>query len=243
MDNDIIEKALELEDEGELQECIRFLDENLAGVHDPLLKSDGMRILSECHLYKENPDVELAKKNAEESLNIAQEKKDDKRIGESYLLLSQILNLMEDSKAESYGRQALDTFQKANDKENLIYSMISLATILKNFEESSKLFERSIKEAEKVNDLDMMAQAAVNYAYLLLEEKGGDLPLKVLDDVIGRIISQGSTLSKKNERIAFVSNYSEVFDAASDIAMELDQYDTATRYASYLNKDPKESRK
>ncbi len=243
MDNEVIERALELEDQGELQECIKFLDESLTNIKDDLIRSDGLRILSECHLYKENPDLEQSKKLVEESLKIANERNDDKRIGESYLLLSQILNQMEDEKAEEFGRKAMEIFQKINDKENLIYSMISLATIIKDFNESSKLFEKSLKESESANDLDMMAQAAVNYAYLLLEEKGGEEPLKVLDKAIDKIIKQGAQLKRKNERIEFVNNYSEIFDAASDIAMELDQYDLATKYASYLNKDPQETKK
>ncbi|MGC8546194.1 MAG: hypothetical protein ACP5MU_00835 [Thermoplasmata archaeon] len=243
MDNEVIEKALELEDQGELQECIKFLDENLKNIQDDLIRSDALRLLSECHLYKENPDLELSRKLAEESLRIANDNKDEKRTGESYLLLSQILNQMEDEKAEEFGRKAMDIFQKINDKENLIYSMISLATIIKDFSEASKLFEKSLKESENSNDLDMMAQAAVNYAYLLLEEKGGDEPLKVLDRAIDKIIKQGAQLKRKNERIEFVNNYSEIFDAASDIAMELDQYDLATKYASYLNKDPQEGKK
>lgn len=243
MDNEIIEKALELEDQGELQECIKFLDENLKNIQDDLLRSDALRLLSECYLYLENPEVEMAKKLGEESLKISTEKKDEKREGESYLLLSQILNQMDDNKAEEYGKKAMEIFQKINDKENLIYSMISLATILKDFNEASKLFEKSLKESETSNDLDMMAQAAVNYAYLLLEEKGGEEPLKVLDKAIEKILKQGALLKRKNERIEFVNNYSEIFDAASDIAMELDQYDLATKYASYLNKDPQEFKK
>lgn len=243
MDNEIIEKAIELEDQGELQECIKFLDENLKNIQDDLSKSDALRILSECYLYSENPDTETAKKLAEESLKISADKKDEKREGEGYLLLSQILNQMDDTKAEEYGRKAMEIFKKINDNGNLLYSMISLATILKDFKEASKLFEESLRESEKVNDLDMMAQAAVNYAYLLLEERGGEEPLKVLDRAIDRIVKQGAQFKRKNDRIEFINNYSEIFDAASDIAMELDQYDLATKYASYLNKDPQEFKK
>lgn len=243
MDSEIIEKALELEDQGELQECIKFLDENLKNIQDELIKSDAMRLISECHLYKEEPDLEAAKKFAEDSAKIASDKKDDKRLAQSYLLLSQILNQMDDEKAEEYGKKAMELFQKVNDKENVLYAMISLATITKDFNEASKLFEKSLKESESSNNLDMLAQAAVNYAYLLLEEKGGDEPIKVLDRAINRIVKEGSQLKRKNDRIEFINNYSEVFDAASDIAMELDQYDLATKYASYLNKDPQSENK
>jgi tetratricopeptide (TPR) repeat protein len=148
--------------------------------------------------------------------------------------------LDDEKKAVEYGRKALDIYQKINDRDEAIYSMVSLATILSDFGEASSLFEKAMKEADNANNLGMLAQAAVNYAYLLVEQKGGDAPLKTLDKVIDRVIREAAKLKRKDERIRAVSNYSEIFDAASDIAMELDQYDLATKYAAYLNRDPTE---
>jgi len=240
MDNDILEKARQLEDNGDLRECIKYIDENIGSIQDVPSKIDALIIKSECYLYQEIPDYEKARQSAEEALNLSSERNDQKRVAESNLLLSQIFALDDGKKAVEYGRKALDIYQKINDKDEAIYSMISLATILSDFDEASSLFEKAIKEAESANNLDMLAQAAVNYAYLLVEEKGGEAPLKTLDKVIDRVIKEAAKLKRKDERIRAVSNYSEIFDAASDIAMELDQYDLATKYAAYLNKDPLE---
>ena len=243
MDTEIVEKARELEDNGDLKECIKYIDENIGSIRDALFKTDILKIKSECFLYQETPDPEMAKKSAEEALKISTEKNDMKRIAETNLLLSQILVLEDNTKAIEYGRKALELYQKINDKGEYIYSLISLATILEDFKEASSLFEKAIQEAESSNNIDMLAQASVNDAYLLVEQKGGDEPLKVLERVIKRIIGEAAKLKRKEERIRAVNNYSEIFDAASDIAMELDQYDLATKYASYLNKDPQESAK
>jgi len=243
MDTEIVEKARELEDNGGLKGCIKYIDENIGSIQDALFKTDILKIKSECFLYQETPDPEMAKKSAEEALKISTEKNDTKRIAETNLLLSQILVLEDNTKAIEYGRKALELYQKINDKGEYIYSLISLATILEDFKEASSLFEKAIQEAESSNNIDMLAQASVNYAYLLVEQKGGDEPLKVLERVIKRIIGEAAKLKRKEERIRAVNNYSEIFDAASDIAMELDQYDLATKYASYLNKDPQESAK
>lgn len=243
MDSEIIDKAKTLEDGGNLNECIKFIDENISFLEDSLAKSDVLRIKSECYLYQETPNADMARQFGEEALNISIDKKDKKREGESNLLLSQILVLNDNGKAVEHGRKALDIFQKLGDKNETVYSMISLATILEDFNEASSLFEMAINEADKTNNLDLLAQAAVNYSYLLLEEKGGDAPLKTLDRVIQKIITEAAKLKRKDDRIGAVSNYSEIFDAASDIAMEQDQYELATKYASYLNKDPQESRK
>lgn len=240
MDSEIVDKARELEDNGDLRECIRYIDENMNSIKDALSKTDILRIKSECYLYQETPDPESAKRFAEEALQLSSKAGDQRRIAESSLLLSQIFVLDDDKKAIEFGRKALGIYQKINDKNEAIYSMISLATILTDFREASELFERAMLDAEGSNNLDMLAQAAVNYAYLLVEQKGGDEPLKTLDRVIERILAEGSKLKRKEERIRSISNYSEIFDAASDIAMELDQYDLATKYASYLNKDPLE---
>ncbi len=240
MDNQIIEKARELEDNGNLTECIKYIDDNINSIEDQLSRSDILKIKSECFLYQENPNSEMARQVAEEALKISTEKNDQKRIAESNLLLSQILVLDDSKKAVEYGRKALEIYQKLSDKGELIYATISLATILEDFAEASALFERALQDAENSSNLDMMAQAAVNYAYLLVEEKGGEAPLKTLDKVIKKILAEGAKLKRKEERIRAISNYSEIFDAASDIAMELDQYDLATKYAGYLNKDPQE---
>ena len=240
MDNEIIEKARELEDSGNLNDCVKYIDENINSLQDQLSKSDILNIKSECFLYQEIPNSEMAKQFAEEALKISLEKNDQKRVAEANLLLSQITVLEDGKKAVEYGRKALEIYQKLNDKGEYIYSMISLATILEDFKEASSLFEKAIQDAESSNNIDMMAQAAVNYAYLLVEEKGGEAPLKTLDRVIKKILSEGAKLKRKEERIRAVTNYSEIFDAASDIAMEQDQYDLATKYASYLNKDPQE---
>ena len=240
MDNEIIEKARQLEDNGDLKECIKYIDENINFIQDVLSKTDLLRIKSECYLYQEVPNSEMAKQYAEEALKLSSEKSDQKRVAEANLLLSQILILDDSKKAVDYGRKALEIYQKLSDKNEAIYSMISLATILDDFSEASTLFEKALQDAESSNNLDMLAQAAVNYSYLLVEEKGGEEPLKVLDKVIKKILGEGAKLKRKEERIRAVTNYSEIFDAASDIAMELDQYDQATKYASYLNKDPQE---
>lgn len=240
MDNQIIEKARELEDNGNLTECIKYIDDNINSIEDQLSRSDILKIKSECFLYQENPNSEMARQVAEEALKISTEKNDQKRIAESNLLLSQILVLDDSKKAVEYGRKALEIYQKLSDKGELIYATISLATILEDFAEASALFERALQDAENSSNLDMMAQAAVNYAYLLVEQKGGEAPLKTLDKVIKKILAEGAKLKRKEERIRAINNYSEIFDAASDIAMELDQYDLATKYAGYLNKDPQE---
>ncbi len=229
MDNEIVEKARELEDNGDLKECIKYIDDNINSIQDALSKTDILRIKSECFLYQEVPNSEMAKQFADESLKISSEKNDEKRIAETNLLLSQILVLDDAKKAIEYGRKALELYQKINDKGEYIYSMISLATILEDFNEASSLFEKSIQEATDANNLDMLAQAAVNYAYLLVEQKGGDAPLSTLDKVIKKILGEAAKLKRKEERIKAVTNYSEIFDAASDIAMELDQYDLATK--------------
>lgn len=240
MDNEIVEKAMELEDNGDLKECIKYIDENIDSIQNEQIKTDLLRIKSECFLYQEAPDQETARKYAEEALKISTEKGDQKRIADTNLLLSQILVLDDTKKAIEYGRKAMEIYQRINDKNEYIYSMISLATILEDFTEASALFEKALQEATNANNLDMMAQAAVNYAYLLVEQKGGDAPLNTLDKVIKKILTEAAKLKRKEERIRAVSNYSEIFDAASDIAMELDAYDQATKYASYLNKDPQE---
>lgn len=243
MENEIVSAAQEMEDKGELKEAIRYLDENIGAIKDELSRCDALKIKAECYLYLENPDPDLAKKASDEALDIASRNNDRERTAELDLLTSQILNLKDDPKAVEYGRKALEAYQKLNNKGESIYSMISLATILKDHKEASDLFERAMKEAESSNNLDMLAQAAVNYSYLILEEKGGEEPLKILDRAISKIVGEASKLRRKDERIGAISNYSEIFDAASDIAMELDQYDLATRYASYLNRDPQGPKK
>ncbi len=240
MDSEIVEKARELEDNGDLKECVRFIDENINSIQDELYKTDALMIKSECLLYQESPDAEGARQFAEEALKIASDKGDTKRIADANLLLSQILVLTDTKKAAEHGKTAMELYQTINDKEEYIYSMVSLATILDDFKEASSLFEKAMQEAENSNNLDMLAQAAVNYAYLLAEQVGGEAPLKTLDKVVKKVLEEASKFKRKEERIRAVSNYSEIFDAASDIAMELDQYDLATRYASYLNKDPHE---
>jgi len=118
-----------------------------------------------------------------------------------------------------------------------------LATILEDFKEASELFKKAIELSSQDGNLDMEAQATINYAYLLAEKVSGDEALKVIDSFIDKIMKEASKLKKKKERIDFVNNYEEIFSAASDIAMDLEQYDLATKYASFLNRDPLEKQK
>jgi tetratricopeptide (TPR) repeat protein len=243
MDQEIVDKALELEDAGEFQECIRFLNENISNIGSPHIRSDAYRILSECYLYQENPEIEKAKEFAERSIDISQELNDEHRMAESYLLFSQILSQIEDPKSLEFAKKAVELFEKSGDRENYIYSLISLATILEDFKEASELFKKAIELSSQDGNLDMEAQATINYAYLLAEKVSGDEALKVIDSFIDKIMKEASKLKKKKERIDFVNNYEEIFSAASDIAMDLEQYDLATKYASFLNKDPLEKQK
>ncbi|MEL9914903.1 MAG: hypothetical protein QW078_03185 [Thermoplasmatales archaeon] len=240
MDSEIVEKARVLEDNGDLKGCIAYIEENIKNLESKVSKSEILRIKAECYLYQETPDQENAKKNAEEALAISSEINDKKGIADSCLLMSQILSLEDTKKAEEFGRRALSIYQELNDKDDEIYSMISIATIIDDFKEASSLFEKAIKEADSRANIDMLAQATVNYSYLLLENGRGNDALRIIDDAIRRVTENASKLKRKDERIRYVSNYSEIFDAASDIAMELEMYDTATKYASYLNKDPLE---
>ncbi len=243
MDQEIVNKALELEDAGEFQECIKFLNENISNIGSPHIRSDAYRILSECFLYQENPDIEKAKEFAERSVDISQELNDEHRMAESYLLFSQILSQLEDPKGIEYAKKAVELFEKSGDKENYIYSLISLATILEDFKEASQLFKKAIELSAQEGNLDMEAQATINYAYLLAENVSGEEALKVIDNFIDKMLKEASKIKKKKERIDFVNNYEEIFSAASDIAMDLEQYDLATKYASYLNRDPLEKTK
>jgi tetratricopeptide (TPR) repeat protein len=231
MDQEIVDKALELEDAGEFQECMRFLNENISNIGSPHIRSDAYRILSECYLYQENPEIEKAKEFAERSIDISQELNDEHRMAESYLLFSQILSQIEDPKSLEFAKKAVELFEK------------SLATILEDFKEASELFKKAIELSSQDGNLDMEAQATINYAYLLAEKVSGDEALKVIDSFIDKIMKEASKLKKKKERIDFVNNYEEIFSAASDIAMDLEQYDLATKYASFLNKDPLEKQK
>jgi len=138
-DNEIVEKARELEDNGNLNDCIKYIDENINSLQDQSSKSDILKIKSECFLYQEMPNSEMAKQFAEEALKISLEKNDLKRVAEANLLLSQITVLEDGKKAVEYGRKALEIYQKLNDKGEYIYSMISLATILEDFKEASSL--------------------------------------------------------------------------------------------------------
>ncbi len=243
MDQEIVNKALELEDSGELQECQKYLLENISNIGSPHIRADAYRILSECYLYQEMPDLDKAKEYAERAVDISKELNDEQRIGESYLLYSQILSQMDDKKAIDYAKEAINIFQKIGDTENLIYSMISLATILEDYKEASELFKKAIELSSQNGNLEMEAQATINYAYLLAENVGGEEALKIIDSFIEKIMSEASKLKKKKERIDFVNNYEEIFSTGSDIAMDLEQYDLATKYASFLNKDPLEGKK
>jgi tetratricopeptide (TPR) repeat protein len=243
MDSEIVEKARELEDNGDLKGCIAYIDENIGKLESQASRSDLLRIRAECFLYQESPDQENARKSAEEALKIATENGDQKRIADSSLLLSQIVSIEDAKKAEELGRKALSIYQSLNDKEEELYSIISIATILDDFKEASSLFEKAIRESEASGNVDMLAQATVNYAYLLLENGKGEDALRIIDSAIKRILENASKLKRKDERIRFVADYSEIFDAASDIAMEMDMYDVATKYASYINRDPIESLK
>ncbi len=202
--------------------------------NDPLFLSSLLLKISQCYLYNSPSDVSKSKEYAEKALEIHVNEGDDLKIAKDLIYLSTIDLETDQKNAENNLQKALDLALK-NKNQYLEAEIFNHLGILywSDKEKAMEYFKKAKDISEKNKDLENFVLSLQNISYLEREHGELNKALNYLMSAIDIIDSYTKSL-KKTERKAFKNSYSDIYDSAADLAMEMEDVELAMSIAAKL---------
>jgi tetratricopeptide (TPR) repeat protein len=202
--------------------------------NDTLFLSNLLLKISQCYLYNSPADIPKSREYAEKALDIHIKEGDDLKIAKDLIYLSTIDLETDQKKAENNLQKALDLALK-NKNQYIEAEIFNHLGILywSDKEKAMEYFKKARDISEKNKDLENFVLSLQNISYLEREHGELNKALTYLMSAIDIIDSYSKSL-KKTERKSFKNSYSDIYDSAADLAMEMEDVELAMSIAAKL---------
>lgn len=182
-----------------------------------------LRRIAECYFYKEDPDIDNALKYIDEAIMEGNGYRDR-------IFRFMILSEKDRETAVTQAKELLREVEEKNFQEILpeLYNSIGLLLWENGPEE---YFKKALEASRRTNDLENYVLALQNLSYLEKERGNSGKALEYLEEAIKAVEDVMNKIPKSRRR-EFISSYSDLFDQAVSLAMDMEDYDLAMQIAS-----------
>ncbi len=183
-----------------------------------------LRKIAECYFYRENSDIENALKYIDEAIKISNSIQD------------RILrfNILSEKDADEALREAQKLVKEAEEKKYLevlpeLYNNMGL--LLWGKDEAVDYFKKAMENAKQIKDLENYVLALQNLAYVEKERGNNGKALEYLKEALNAVEEVAKNLPKTKKK-DFISSYSDLYDQAVSLAMDMEDFDLAMDIAN-----------
>ncbi|PMP74296.1 MAG: hypothetical protein C0180_04420 [Aciduliprofundum sp.] len=182
-----------------------------------------LRRIAECYFYKENPEIDNALRYIEEA------------IGEGGNFRDRIFHFMilSEKDPEKAIKEARELLREAEEKklEDVLPELYNSIGLLLWGDESEEYFKRALELSKKVNDLENYVLSLQNLSYLEKERGNNSKALEYLQEAMKAVEDVMKSLPKSRKK-EFIASYSDLYDQAVSLAMDMEDYDLAMEIAN-----------
>jgi tetratricopeptide (TPR) repeat protein len=182
-----------------------------------------LRKIAECYFYRDNPDINNSLRYIEEAIKNGNNFKDR-------ILHFMILSEKDPQAALAEAKQLLDEAEK-NKMDEVLPELYNNIGLLLWGDESESYFKKALETSKKMNDLENYVLSLQNLSYLEKEKGNNGRAMEYLEEAMNAVEEVMKKLPKSKKK-EFISSYSDLYDQAVSLAMDMEDYDLAMKIAN-----------
>ncbi|MEL9999577.1 MAG: hypothetical protein QXG55_05005 [Thermoplasmata archaeon] len=186
-----------------------------------------LRRIAECYFYKENPEIDNALKYIDEAIKISNNFND--------MILR--FNILSEKDPEQALKEAESILKEAKEKnyEKILPELYNnIGLLLWGKDDYIEYFKKALEESKKLNDLENYVLALQNLAYVEMERGKNNVAMDYLMEALKSVEEVAKKLPKSRKK-EFISSYSDLFDQAASLAMDMEDVELAMEIAKKTN--------
>ncbi|MEM4070234.1 MAG: hypothetical protein QXI30_05320 [Thermoplasmata archaeon] len=186
-----------------------------------------LRRIAECYFYKENPEIDNALKYIDEAIKISNNFND--------MILR--FNILSEKDPEQALKEAESVLKEAKEKnyEKILPELYNnIGLLLWGKDDYIEYFKKALEESKKLNDLENYVLALQNLAYVEMERGKNNVAMDYLMEALKSVEEVAKKLPKSRKK-EFISSYSDLFDQAASLAMDMEDVELAMEIAKKTN--------
>ena len=186
-----------------------------------------LRRIAECYFYKENPEIDNALKYIDEAIKISNNFND--------MILR--FNILSEKDPEQALKEAESILKEAKEKnyEKILPELYNnIGLLLWGKDDYIEYFKKALEESKKLNDLENYVLALQNLAYVEMERGKNNVAIDYLMEALKSVEEVAKKLPKSRKK-EFISSYSDLFDQAASLAMDMEDVELAMEIAKKTN--------
>ena len=186
-----------------------------------------LRRVAECYFYKENPEIDNALKYIDEAIKISNNFND--------MILR--FNILSEKDPEQALKEAESILKEAKEKnyEKILPELYNnIGLLLWGKDDYIEYFKKALEESKKLNDLENYVLALQNLAYVEMERGKNNVAMDYLMEALKSVEEVAKKLPKSRKK-EFISSYSDLFDQAASLAMDMEDVELAMEIAKKTN--------
>lgn len=190
-------------------------------------KVNVLRRIAECYFYKENPEIDNALKYIDEAIKISNNFND--------MILR--FNILSEKDPEQALKEAESILKEAKEKnyEKILPELYNnIGLLLWGKDDYIEYFKKALEESKKLNDLENYVLALQNLAYVEMERGKNNVAMDYLMEALKSVEEVAKKLPKSRKK-EFISSYSDLFDQAASLAMDMEDVELAMEIAKKTN--------
>ncbi len=230
MGNDNLSKADKLYEKEMFDEALQIYLNEFSNLNNEE-KIEVAKRIAECYFYKDQPDVEKAL----EYENYVLENLKDKDLIREKIFYATLLAEKDIEKAKSILLEIKEDAEKNNYVDLLPEIYNSLGIMFWNTDKAEDYFIKAMNIANQVRDLENYITAIQNLAYLEVEKGNKMKAMELLQKAI-EIIDMETEKLPKAKRKSFKESYSDLYDQAANLAMDMEDFDLAMEISEKSSK-------
>ncbi|MGC8610319.1 MAG: tetratricopeptide repeat protein [Thermoplasmata archaeon] len=230
MVNENLSKADKLYEKEMFDEALQIYLNEFSNLNDTE-KIEVAKRIAECYFYKDQPDVDKAL----EYENYVVENLKGKDLVREKIFYSTLLAEKDVEKAKSILLEIKDDAEKNNYVDLLPEIYNSLGLMFWNTDKAEDYFIKAMNLANDLGDLENYITAIQNLAYLEAEKGNKINAMELLQKAIN-IIDVETEKLPKSKRKSFKESYSDLYDQAANLAMDMEDFDLAMEISERSSK-------
>ncbi|MGC9122969.1 MAG: tetratricopeptide repeat protein [Thermoplasmata archaeon] len=230
MVNENLSKADKLYEKEMFDEALQIYLNEFSNLNDTE-KTEVAKRIAECYFYKDQPDVDKAL----EYENYVVENLKGKDLIREKIFYSTLLAEKDIEKAKSILLEIKDDAEKNNYVDLLPEIYNSLGLMFWNTDKAEDYFIKAMNLANDIGDLENYITAIQNLAYLEAEKGNKINAMELLQKAI-KIIDVETEKLPKSKRKSFKESYSDLYDQAANLAMDMEDFDLAMEISERSSK-------